>query len=279
MRRERDVRVSPAAHDEHAMSLPPQDSGSNKLVDSALRYARRGWPAFPLHSIRQGRCTCQRPDCQTLGKHPCTSHGVKDATTDAATIRSWWVRWPEANVGIATGAVSGVIVLDVDPRHGGDDTLADLERRHGRLPETPRVITGANGLHVYFTIDQALCNRVAFARGLDFRGDGGYVVAPPSLHASGRRYIWDSTAIPGGVTLVAMPAWLADLVAEPAGDRLCHHGTPLVIRGGERNWRLFQLACVQRRYGLNAKAIRAYLERQREHVQPQLGPRTGEDRR
>jgi hypothetical protein len=199
-------------------------------------------------------------------------HGVKDATSDEETVPTWWERWPDANVGIATGLVSGLIALDVDPRHGGDNSLADLERRHGPLPDTPRVITGGNGLHLYFRIDRPLGNRVAFAPGLDFRGDGGFVVAPPSLHVSGQRYIWEETAHHRDLALAVMPAWLLDLVEQPSRDQLQRDGTPLVICEGERNRRLFQLACVQRRYGLNAKAIRAYLDIvNREHVQPPLG--------
>ena len=85
--------------------------------DAALDYALKGWPVFPLHSIGpDGICTCGQPDCGSPGKHPRTSKGFHDATTDPEQIRAWWKTWPAANVGIRTGAESGVFALDVDSR-------------------------------------------------------------------------------------------------------------------------------------------------------------------
>src|SRR5207247_2426317 len=97
--------------------------------------------------IAQSRCGCRDASARPGVQRP--RHGLHDATTDPALIAAWWHRWPTAGVAIATGAASGIIVLDVDPRHGGDDTLHDRERAHGRLPDTPRVFTGGGGLHVY----------------------------------------------------------------------------------------------------------------------------------
>src|SRR5262245_37146549 len=111
-------------------------------LDLALAYADRGWAVLRVHGIHQGQCTCGKDDCRNAGKHPGTEHGVKDATTDAITIQCWWLATPNANVGLATGAVSGLIILDVDPRHGGDESLRRLEARYGPLPPTAEVATG-----------------------------------------------------------------------------------------------------------------------------------------
>ena len=128
----------------------PHKTARFSRLKSALRAARRGWHVLPLHWATDGRCSCGDLDCSSVGKHPLTSHGVYDATTDETTIRDWWDEYPEANIGIATRKVSGVIVLDVDPRHGGTESLQQFEKENGQLPEGPAVRTGGGGLHFYF---------------------------------------------------------------------------------------------------------------------------------
>jgi hypothetical protein len=116
---------------------------------SALRCAAQGWRVLPLHRAENGNCACARGEaCPHPGKHPRTLHGVKDATTDRKQIKAWWEKWPKANVGIATGAPSGIFVLDVDGA-AGKASLKELEAEHGRLPRTVTVKTG-NGRHLYF---------------------------------------------------------------------------------------------------------------------------------
>src|SRR6266849_1224690 len=93
---------------------------ANSTLDAALAYAARGWHVFPCHTpTPQGGCSCRRPSCEDIGKHPRTKNGLQDATTEEATIRRWWKMWPEANVAIRTGAISGLVVLDQDNRKGG----------------------------------------------------------------------------------------------------------------------------------------------------------------
>jgi len=151
-----------------------------------------GWLVFPLHSIRDGKCTCRDPDnCKHPGKHPRTRHGFKDATKDPRRIQRWWKRHPNANVGIATGVGSGIFVLDVDPRHGGDSTLEALLKELGPLPNTPVANTGGGGQHYLFAHSGGwVKSRQAIAAGIDIRGDGGYIVVAPSKHESGGRYVW-----------------------------------------------------------------------------------------
>jgi hypothetical protein len=119
-------------------------------------------------------------------KTPLTTHGIKDATTEAETIARWWKRWPKANIGIATG--SGLIVIDADGKEGVA-TLRALEKELGKLPVTYRVRTGGGGLHLYFDCDEPIRNSAGrLGAKLDVRGEGGYVVAPPSVHESGKVY-------------------------------------------------------------------------------------------
>lgn len=124
-------------------------------------------------------------------------------------ILSWFSRWPGANLGIVTGAVSSLVVLDVDPRHNGNQSLEDLCREHGALPDTVEAQTGGGGRHLYFRHPGTVVhNRTALAPGLDLRGDGGMVVAPPSLHASGRHYCWRAGHGPDRMAPAPMPDWL-----------------------------------------------------------------------
>jgi hypothetical protein len=219
---EREAEQAETAGDDAGAGCP-QPTGcvgvGNPLLAAALDYARRGWPVLPLHSIRDGACTCGKADCDRPGKHPLNRlvrHGVKDATTDEEIIRVWWNAAPWANVGVATGAQSGIVVLDIDPRRGGEASWDALRRQHGALPRTPMVKTGSGGMHALFAHPAVpIRNRVNLAPGIDVRGDGGYIVAAASLHASGERYAW---AIPPDATpLAEMPGWLLELVRHDGG--------------------------------------------------------------
>src|SRR5258707_910875 len=157
------------------------------VSDYALGYAARGWRVFPLHSIQSGACSCGRKDCSSAGKHPRTRNGVKDATLDAGQIASWWATWSAANIGIATG--SGLYVIDVDCAKGGTlESLLDLGITGCMW--TLSAQTGSGGYHLYLSTEQALSNTAGkLAAWVDTRGEGGYVVAPPSRNQHGR-YIW-----------------------------------------------------------------------------------------
>jgi len=115
---------------------------TNKRRRAALRYAKLGWHVLPLHGISNGRCTCGKPDCSSPGKHPRLQNGYKVASKNRKQITRWWKQWPDANVGVCTGVKSGVVVLDIDPRNGGDKSLAKLVKEHGPLPATLHVKTG-----------------------------------------------------------------------------------------------------------------------------------------
>ncbi|MEX5711981.1 bifunctional DNA primase/polymerase [Parafrankia sp. FMc6] len=147
------------------------------MLGAALRYARIGWPVVPL---------------LPRGKRPILPDWTNAASTDRDVIRGWWARWPDANVGIATGPRSGLAVLDLDPRSGGAESLTELETRVGLLPGTAMVVTGSDGVHFYYRHPgtKVVSRAHSLGRGLDVKADGGQVVAPPSVHPNGSRYAW-----------------------------------------------------------------------------------------
>lgn len=201
-------------------------------LTSALRYAERGVPVLPLHHMVDGKCSCDHDICGGTAKHPRTSNGVKDATTDGETIRGWWDRWPQANVAIATGPAAG-IVLDGDRRHGGDETLAAIEAEQGTLPSTVEAATG-NGRHFFFAHPRGkITNRTDIRPGLDIRGYGGYVVAPPSLHHSGRQYAWRA-GHSGNVPSAPIPAWLLTLLVAPVNGETNGSSPKLAASNGRQ---------------------------------------------
>jgi hypothetical protein len=195
--------------------------------DVAQGYRARGWSVVPV-----------RPKA----KQPLVRwQALQQRLATEGEIDQWFGLWPDANIGIVTGAVSGLVVIDVDPKHGGDESLAHLERERGPLPQTVEAITGGGGRHLYFQHPGGqVRNRAGLAQGVDLRGDGGFVVAPPSVHASGRSYAWQSGHGPEDRAVAAMPAWLLERVTgRPAGrGHSLEHWRRLVRDGvaeGERN--------------------------------------------
>jgi len=222
------------------------------LLEQALAYAARGWRILPCHSIKDGACTCKTEGtCTSPGKHPRTEHGLKDATTDGDTIKRWWTRWPGANIGILTGSASGFFVLDVDPPHGGDESLSALEAEHGKLPDTAEVKTGGGGRHLLFLdAGTGLRNTAGFKPGLDIRGAGGYIVAAPSNHISGGSYQWLRPPDNNGAIMPA-PDWLLKLLAAPKAKKATKRPVKgkATVTEGSRNTVLARLAGSLRREG------------------------------
>jgi hypothetical protein len=195
-------------------SAPPPSA----LLHAALAYASRGWAVFPVAGIREDRtCNCAAAACDHPGKHPVTRHGVHDASTYPARIRAWWSLHPWANVAIATGHL---VVVDVDPDAGGWNSLGTLVDNDFAVPRTATVITGSGGVHLYYLAPEGEALRNTAGRlpgvsralpGIDLRATGGYVIAPPSRHASGRRYQWISPT----ADVAAPPAWLRQPPSRP----------------------------------------------------------------
>jgi hypothetical protein len=177
---------------------------SSENLRAALAYAGQlEWSVFPL---------------APRGKEPVgylVPHGVLEATKDVARIHEWWARSPRASVGIAMGA-SGLVALDVD-QHGtdGEESLRRLEADHEPLPETVVGLTGGGGRHlVYRAPTDVKLRQVPLGPGVDVRCGAGYIVAPPSIHPSGRAYAWDAAHHPLDLEPARLPEWVIEYLRE-----------------------------------------------------------------
>jgi len=197
----------------------------------AADYLARGWSVLPVRP-RDKRPLIRWEPLQI--KRP-----------SASDVAEWFRTWPDANIGIVTGEISNLIVLDIDPKHGGDDSIERLQRRFSPLPPTIECETGGGGRHLYFTHPGfVLRNRAGLAQGIDLRGDGGYVIAPPSVHPTGRLYVWVDGHAPSEMPLASLPRWLTAMRGARAGRTLAEWRA-LVREGvpeGQRNSTLASLA-------------------------------------
>ena len=219
----------------------PPSVPAGRFARAALAYAAAGLAVFP---VRPG------------GKAPLVRNGHLDASTDRDTICRWWHRWNAANVAIRPP--EGVVVLDVDPRHGGDQTLADLVDRHGPLPTTLTCRTRSGGWHLW--LSYAGRARGKLGEGIDVKTNRGYLVVPPSVHSSGGSYEWVETS-----STAPAPAWLRALLASPtvlatrgfSGSRRIAGLLRVVAAAaeGERNCALYWAACRLFERGGNAGAV------------------------
>jgi putative DNA primase/helicase len=212
---------------------------SMSLADAAMHYAAQGIPVFPLLPHE---------------KKPLPgSHGCKDATTDAATVRDLWTKYPTANIGIATGPGAGFLVLDVDGEEG-EQSLAHITEQYGDLPPTPRSRTG-RGQHILFKDTGGYGNSASvIGPKLDVRAAGGYIVAPPSVHPNGGAYLWESDG-----EIAPLPHWFHALSSAGARiKKLSPQEAPLFERQvteGGRNAMLASFAGVLRRKGVDGDAL------------------------
>jgi hypothetical protein len=251
----------------------PKEQQPVSLAEAAIHYAAQGWPVFPL----AGKIPFRTLDGRD-------GHGYHDATTDPELITAWWQQHPTANIGLPTGEVSGVIVLDLDPRHADrrqPNLLRVLTERYGELPKTRTVRTAHGGLHCYFAHPKdghRYPNAVQLdtLAGVDVRGDGGYVVLPPSKLHGRLAYTWGNSDVP----IAQAPDWLLARLAEqrrkeeqaPQGsssfagsarEKWLAHALSQAAEGN-RNRVGFQLACQLRDDGLSeaeaAEIMLAYAE-------------------
>jgi Virulence-associated protein E/Bifunctional DNA primase/polymerase, N-terminal/Primase C terminal 2 (PriCT-2) len=161
--------------------------GVNVKLEAALAYSRMHWRIFPCHSIVEGRCSCGKADCGSPGKHPRTRGGFKDATDDLVQLTRWWTKWPDANIALATG--SGLVVFDIDGEAGRHE-FKELVKTHGASPATLTSKTGRGAHLVYHTRPDSPEVRSSARDSVHVRGEGGYVILPPSNHISGNEYKW-----------------------------------------------------------------------------------------
>lgn len=204
------------------------------MYDAAIEYAKKGFAVFPL---------------KYRDKVPLTRNGCKDATTDAAQIKAWWQKYPNANIGLATGSVSQnvfVIDLDIDEDRGidGYHSLEDWQREHGDFPETWTAITGRGGYHLYYRGNGKIKNRAGIIDGVDIRGNGGYVVAPPSIHKNGNRYEWEYS--PDEFEIAKADNNVEYFLNHDDHRQSASFTMPNIVSAGQRNQMLFRFACMQK---------------------------------
>ncbi len=234
-----------------AEGLTKGDQAESHAFDYVLEIAvARGWKLFPCHSIERGKCTCPKgADCTSAGKHPRTVNGVKDASADVETIAMWRDVYPDANWAVACGADSGVMVVDVDRRHDGFDSLDLLALDRGGL----EALTGGGGLHVFITYEAGFTNRNGMLPGIDFKTDGGYVILPPSRHESGSSYQWRTDGEP-----VSVSPELRGYLTRPKEPTLGNQGASLmapVAEGGRNDGLIARLGAWRRKLGDDRPAV------------------------
>ncbi len=180
------------------------------MVNHALAFARRGWKVIPIHSC----------DGTFIGKEPLTDNGFKDASSNEVPINYWWSLYPTANIGIKTGAGSGLIVVDIDKKNDGPASMQLLQEFYGRLPKTVTVDSGGGGVHYYFSHPGfEVRGRIGMRPGIDVKADGGGIVAPPSNHFSGRNYQFREGLDPDSVSLAPLPDWLLHQIRTKSNAR------------------------------------------------------------
>lgn len=215
---------------------------NNQFLDAAIDYASRGIAVFPL---------------KPRDKAPITKHGVHEATTNFDQIKKWWSKHPSANIGIACGQVSGgLLVVDLDRKPNGVDGLDSLnewERENGNLPETVRSITGNGGAHIFYRIKGEGKNRVNLLEGVDIRSDGGYVVAPPSIHNNGNPYEWEYD--PEEYPIADADDTVLKLLNTGKTKQLDKFVMPGKVGSGKRNDTIYKLACSLQARGLDDEVI------------------------
>jgi len=161
------------------------------------------WSVFPL---------------KENSKAPLTTHGFLDSTKDENKIIEYWSKYPNANIGVETGKESGFFVLDVDSKNNGHETLEDLISQHGKLPDTIQAITGGGGSHYLFKYREGIGSKIDIFQSIDIKGDGGYIVVPPSIHPNGNQYEWELSSRPLENEIQEAPEWLIDFIQKPQNE-------------------------------------------------------------
>ena len=243
---------------------------NNSITESIDWYVSMGWKLFPIHHITKDEdgkhCSCHRGmACDNPGKHPSTKNGFKDATISIDKLDKWLSMDKSMNIGLATGKMSNVVVLDVDEKDdvSGAESLSELETIYGKLPPTLSQTTGSGGKHYFFMYPEGAkkvpSNVGKILPGLDIRADGGYVILPPSTHMKGQ-YRWDNP----DANIADLPPWLLDLILHPISANTMDgiRKKAKEIPKGQRNNQLFYFACkIRGTEGLNESELFQRLKR------------------
>jgi hypothetical protein len=220
---------------------------------------KRGWRVFPVYGMLNGTCACGAANCSSPAKHPKIFNWQKRAASETGDLAMLSPHWQNANVGLVTGASSGIVVLDIDqhdPTSDGEESLRQLQIEYGELPTTVQVLTG-RGRQLYFRHPGGeVKGAVGIRPGLDLRADGNYVVAPGSTHQNGKRYEFEVSHHPDDTPLAEIPQWLLILQEEKKpGQAETRLVIPEQITEGSRHVLLFKLACSLRERGLLEESI------------------------
>ena len=265
----------------------PHDTSSpstehREFARVALAYHHLGIPVIPIcPPDHKGMSSGHLAKCSNPGKTPLVSDWPKygHLLPSPTDIRHWAQRWPDANFGGPTGPLFG-IALDIDPRHGGDQ---ELESRGWKVPETPTSLPGGDGVHnIFLHPGYSVPNKVAIAPGIDFRGDGGQIVLPPSLHVSGNQYQWEPSLLIGQVPLAPAPEWLlAALKSTPPTKSAVWDERELdsTVRGvpqGQRDSTGYRLACRWLAKGFTPLEVDHFLQSWAGRCQPPIGSAPGD---
>lgn len=236
---------------------------TNDTKEAALEYAAFGLAVFPvIPPMENGE--------KSAGKKPYISNWQKEATSNKEKITEWWTKWPAANIGIATGRKSqGLVVidLDIDDNKGinGYETLKEWQNEHGELPETWQSITGRGGYHLFYFDIEPHKNRVGLYEGVDIRGEGGYIIAPPSVHANGHRYEWEQWR-EDGVNVARVDGLVRKFIngPEPQREESQNFHEPEKIPSGKRVSSLIRLVGSLKAKGLENDSIMAAVKAENE---------------
>lgn len=252
----------PVVGTDEVIEVDPETTDSlpqETMLKEALTLTGLGWSVIPVHRpLVGGGCACGKAQCDAPGKHPAISwKRYQTETPRLEEVQQWFAHHP-CNLGVVTGPVSGLLVVDADGAQG-EATPAALARAGYPLPEGgPRVRTGGGGQHIYLRYpNRRVQGTVRLLPGVDLRSDGNFVVVPPSLHASGRLYEWIT---PPDAPLPEAPEWLLDLIEglETAG-MYRNLGKGKTIPEGSRNSTLASWAGSMRRVGMSEELMRAVL--------------------
>jgi DNA-binding MarR family transcriptional regulator len=242
----------------------------HQTLHTAWSISEVGWQLYPVYAVDDGGlCNCSKgPACTDPGKHPTTPQGFNDASSDPERVAEMFARWPGKNVGLKTGSGSGTIIIDVDPRNSGMETLARLQAEHGYLPPTRLHATGGGGFHYVLGYPEGVKELPSrtIGPGVEVKADGAGVVLPPSNHTSGGSY-----EVLINAPLAPLPSWVAELAnrelrvlaggAEQPTESRFKLPEHIYETASPRNRTLFDYGCSLRAHGWGHPEILAELQR------------------
>ncbi|WP_247540882.1 phage/plasmid primase, P4 family [Bradyrhizobium sp. 168] len=241
----------------------------------ALQYAKCGFAVVPIHTIKDGVCSCSKgTKCPNPGKHPWNLNGVKGASTKRKQISEWWTAHPEANIGIACGSKSNILALDIDPRNGGNKTLRRLKETLGNLNSTVVSNTGGGGTHHVFKLPKFKVRKDSggkiFGPGIDVASEGAIIVVPPSVHVSGKRYRWQKGASLFKNTPASLPEnWRNHIKSQRSLDKPKPPEAEVIVAGA-RNDTLTSIAGRLHNTGIGVETLLLALLQENQRCDPPL---------